>query len=187
LDVSEGRAASLAFVGEGEIPPDFDRVNWAAYGFGFFWALVYGPRRWAYAIVTAFLLPIVIDTIALVLFDSNTVYPVVQGVTASVSAVVLPLVAGAYALVVNRQLWNRERERFDAGELPSGVIPLERYLKSTRRWSRVFVFLVALVLILSVYLLTRGRLALVDVRPGFGAVVMLGLFVYDRVRLRRRS
>jgi len=175
----------LRFVGEGELPPDLDRVNWGAFGFGIIWSILYGPRRWLIAFVIVVAVPFVVDNIALLFFDSATVFPAVQRITATFTSILLPPLAATYALVVNRQVWQREQVRLQTGSNPP--IPLWRYRKSLRFWARLFVVVFVLNVGIWAGLAAFGILPLASLLPGMGLVLAVGLFVYDRRRMREAA
>jgi len=188
VDDSEDKPVSPGFVGEGDFPPEFDRVNWGAYGCSPVWLLMYGPRAWLLAFLGAVGAQILIDNIALLFFDSATVYPAVHIVTSAANAVILPLLLVSYAITVNRLLWRREQARFAAaGDIPAHPIPLARYRKSTRFWTRFFMALFVVGYAGSIGLYLTHRIELSALNPGVGTVVLIAVFIYDRVLARRSA
>ena len=188
VDDPVGEPVPLGFVGEGPFPPEFDRVNWGAYGCSPFWLLMYGPRAWLFAFLGAVGAEILIDNIALLFFDSATVFPAVQKLTSVANAVVLPLLVVGYAITVNRLVWQREHARFAAaGDIPAHPIPLVRYRKSTRFWTRLFIAFFVVGYAGSIGLYFTHRIQLSALNPGVGTVVLISVFIYDRVLARRNA
>jgi hypothetical protein len=180
--------ASPDFVGEGEFPPELNRVNWGAYGCSPVWLLMYGPRAWLCAFLGVVGAKILVDNIALLFFDSVTVFPVVQKLTGTTLSVVIPLLLVRYAITVNRFLWRREQAKFAAaGDVPAHPIPLSRYRRSTRFWTRFFVVLLVIGYAGSIGMYLTHRIEWSALNPGLAAVVLIGLFIYDRVLARRSA
>jgi hypothetical protein len=98
----------------------------------------------------------------------------------------------AFALRANRLVWAEERKRAarmkgaSAGRLPS---PASRYAFNQRVWTGVgLVLLVASPLSLLIGSVSRTPGAVVDVAVTVGtqAILLVGLWVYDRMRITRR-
>jgi len=168
------------------MPAEFDRVNWGVYGFGFIWALLYGPHKWVVAFLSAVIVPILADSIALFFFDVHTTYPAVVAVTSAAMGVAIPVLAAWYSAVVNRQVWARARQRFAADPDDfSRAIPMTRYRKSIEFWTRAFIAFVTIDALVSVYAFATGRYLPGGWQTTWTFTVLIGLWSYDRLRRSR--
>ena len=181
--MEEPGSAALAFVGEGELPPDFDRVNWAAFVFAPFWSLGYGPKPWGRIIWAFILAPLLVENVVL-LFVSTVAFEAIRSVVDPLYSVVFPLLWAYYGYNADRWLWRREQARIESyPDLPDKLIPLAKYRKSRRFWTRIWAVLLALGLLGNVALLATRHITWRDMAPSFGLLVIVALVVLD---IRRR-
>lgn len=180
-DEDSQRAPGVVFVGEGAMPAGFDRVNWAAYAFAPLWALVYGPRRWRWTMISPIVVAIVADNIALLFFDSKTVYPMVSSITGSLLGFVYPVLGAWYAVQVNRAVWADRAARLAAVPGDFGrALAVDRYLFWQRLWSVVYFVMLVIYAGLAIYLAFTDPKALADWPTWWGMAVLAGLFLYAR-------
>ena len=187
VTVEAPRSDARAFVGEGERPPDFDRVNWAAFVFAPFWSIGYGPKLWGRIIWAVVLAPLVVENVVL-LFVSIPAFEAVRHVIDPLELIVwLPLWA-YYGYNVDRWLWQRERGRIEEfPDLPAKVIPLAKYRKSRRLWTRAWVALLLLGMLGNVVLLATRQVTWRDLTPSLGLLVIAALLMFDLRRRRPRA
>jgi len=178
---------ALKFVGEGDCPPDFDRVNWAAFIFAPFWSVGYGPKPWGRIIWAVLLAPIVVEN-AVLLFVSTSAFEAVRQVLDPLEIIVwLPLWA-YYGYNVDRWIWQRESARIEQHpDLPTKLIPLAKYRRSRRFWTRVWLVFLLLGMFGNIGLLATGRVTWRDLAPIVGYLVIAALFVLDRRRTSLRA
>jgi len=187
-DVLQPNAPQPTFVGQGDLPPDLDKANWGAFAFAYIWVFLWGPRSWRNGLIGLFVILLVIDNIALLFFDSRTTFPAVARITMDFSLIAWPAAMVFYGARVNRLVWNREGAKHEAEpDGPARPIPLERYRKSTRFWTRLFVGLLILNLAFTAYALTIPPVAWRDFIPPPVTVAVVALFTYDRLHARRRA
>lgn len=170
-------------MGEGSFPAEFDRVNWGALVFGPVLALVYGMWEWVAAFATLLLGSMVVREVA-ARFDSQ-ILARAQGVTGALLWPCWLVASIAFGVLVNGQLWERERQEFEAtGGDPVAPIPLWRFRASVRFWTRLSLaaFVLGLVWVLAV--IAKGQLTWT--RPGPVVLLLPALLVYDRIRIRSR-
>ncbi|MDR3686583.1 MAG: hypothetical protein P4L93_06485 [Coriobacteriia bacterium] len=183
--VQEPRPDALAFVGEGELRPDFNRVNWAATAFAPFWSLGYGPAPWGRIIWAVLLVPLVVENVVL-LFIGVPQFDVVRHVVDAMYSVVIPVLAAYYGYNVDRWLWGREHQRIvEYPDLPAKLIPLNKYRRSRLFWTRIWLGLLALGLVADTALLVTRAATWRDLTPSLGFVVLAILLALD-VRRRRQ-
>lgn len=177
------------FIGEGDFPPEFDRVNWGAAIFFCVWVWIYGITPWIIGLTTLFLVPIPIEE-AVVLFVSAPALSAAIAILNPIAMVAWWIVVVVFGLDANRIVWERRRREFsEAAGKPARPTPLWRYRKSAQFWTRLGLGLVALGVALdAVLIVLRPADALGALWAAPGIVVPLTiLFVVDRIRLRRAS
>lgn len=181
-------------VGEGEMPPSFNRFNWGAFLLPFFWGTAYGVwpvvSFWLLALITPYILFIIAGT-----GGDSSIQASVVGIT-----VVSEVVGGAVRIYIganaNRLLWAREKLRLEVveGSLPRVVIG--RFLARQRVWMWVGWVLTALSLVaVGIIGFANGELG-VTVRENLGvtrldaavsvvwlaAEVILGMWLASKMR-----
>jgi hypothetical protein len=176
------------FVGQGELPAEFDRVNWDAALFSLIWVWIYGLKPWIIGLTALFLAPVLIENVV-ILFVSAQALPQAMAVLDPISMVVWSVVIVVFGLRANRVVWEHERRRFASalGE-PARPIPLWRYRKSTRFWTRLALGLIVLGFIGDVVLLIvqpELRAHMLTSWPG-SWIPLTVLFVLDRIGVGRR-
>jgi drug/metabolite transporter (DMT)-like permease len=163
------------------LPYELDGVNWAAFAFAPLWSLVYGPSKWRWRVWTPLLLFIAFDNVALLFFDSRTVYREVSSATGLLMTVGGPLLYGWYATVVNRDVWRERQSRFNQDpEDFSRALPLDRYCFWQRLWTIVFAILFGLGVGLTVFVLITEPIRVKDWTSWWGLLVVVTLFFYGR-------
>lgn len=176
----------LSLVGEGDMPPEFDRVNWGAYIVPPFWAAFYGLRR----VVLAYVVYIVGGFVvlgAVAAFASGSTFERVSTVSNDLGFPLLVLAAVVLGLKANRYVWRVQQSLFATPAGPKSPIPVWRLRKSNRFWFRVATVFVVLDVIALGWSLVTDPAGLVEGwRSSLGAIVLLSLYGYD-LWLARRS
>jgi hypothetical protein len=172
--------------GEGSFPPELDRVNWAAFWFGGWWALIYGVWPWFYGMLAAWL---ALTTANVFAFNYSVAVPA-RGVAIHVVAgVVIGLVSfglsGGLALGANRYVWQRRHDRLSGRPhvgLHGPTGPVSRYVQRQGVWAAIGIGWFALG---STYLLVAGK-PLSAIREavivGLALVIAAMLWLVDRRR-----
>jgi hypothetical protein len=176
-------------LGEGEFPLGLDRVNFGAFLMAFLWAPFHRLWGWFGVFVVLEALESAMGLSAPGFFGGVFEQPV-----AMVGfRIVYWTVTVAFALRANRLVWTEERKRAarTKGESvlrrPSLV---SRYASSQRVWTLVGLILLVgtpLSLLIGSVNSIPGAVVDVAVTVGTQAVLLAGLFVYDRVRIARRK
>ena len=175
-------------LGEGEFPPELDRVNFGAFLLAFIWAPFH--RLWGWFGVFA-----VLEALESAMGLSS---PGFLGGALEQPAVVVGFrvvywsVTVAFALRANRLVWEEERKRAARTEDSAAARrpPLvSRYAANQRIWTLVgLVLLVVTPLSLLIGSVRSVPGAVVDVAVTIGvqATLLVGLWAYDRMRITRR-
>jgi len=174
-------------LGEGEFPPDLDRVNFGALLLAFIWAPSHGLWGWfgVFAVLEA--LESVIGLNVRLLGGAFE-----QPVAMIAFRIVYWTVTVAFALQANRLVWADERGRAAGaknGTAPKPGFLVAKYVSNQRVWTWVgLVLLAGAPLSLLIGSVNRIPGAAADVLATFAtqAVLLAGLFVYDRMRIARR-
>lgn len=172
-------------LGEGEFPRQLNRVNFGAFLLAVLWAPFH--RLWGWFAVFAVLE--VLES-AIALSAPRSFGGVFEQPAAMVAfRIVYWTVTVAFALRANRLVWAKEHQRATRarGEAIPKRIPLaSRYASNQRVWMIVgLILLVATPLSLLVGSVNSRPGAVVDVAVtvGIQAILLLGLSVYDRMRI----
>jgi hypothetical protein len=186
IGVAEPRGSRL---GEGEFPPELDRANFGAFLLAVLWAPFHRLWGWFGVFVVLEALESAMGLSAPGFFGGVFEQPVaIVGFR-----IVYWTVTVAFALRANRLVWTEERKRAarTKGEAalrrPSLV---SRYASNQRVWTLVgLILLVGTPLSLLIGSVNRISGAVVDVAVTVGtqAVLLAGLFVYDRVTIAHRQ
>lgn len=175
-------------LGEGEFPPELDRVNFGAFLLAFLWAPFHRLWGWFGVFVLLEALESAMGLSAPGFFGGVLDQPVVM----VGFRIVYWTVTVAFALRANRLVWTEERKRAarTKGESvlrrPSLV---SRYASNQRVWALVGLILLVgtpLSLLIGSVNSIPGAVVDVAVTVGTQAVLLAGLFVYDRVRIAHR-
>jgi hypothetical protein len=172
-------------LGEGRFPPELDRVNFGAFLLAFLWAPFH--RLWGWFGV--FLVLEALES-AISLSAPGSIGGVFEQPVVMVGfRIVYWTVTIVFALRANRLVWTHERERAERtkGEsVPRRPSLVSRYGSNQRVWTLVgLILLVGTPFSLLIGSVNRipGAVADVAVTVGTQAVLLAGLFVYDRVRI----
>lgn len=175
--------------GDGELPPELDRVNFGAFLLAFLWAPFHRLWVWFGVFVVLEALESAIGLGAPGSFGGLFEQPVVM----FGFRVVYWIVTVAFALRANRLVWVGERRRVartiggDALRQPALV---SRYAFNQRVWAVVgLLLLVGTPLCLLIGSVRRVPGAVVDVAVTLGtqAILLGGLWVHDRARIAHRQ
>lgn len=122
-------------VGEGEMPPEFDRFNWGAFFVPFFWGIVFGVMPVAALWLLAFLSPLLL----LMVVGSGGPELMRQSMTGVI--VISEVINGAVRLWVgmnaNRLLWKREKLRVEARSGSGPRFQTGTYAARQKTWAIV--------------------------------------------------
>jgi hypothetical protein len=177
-------------VGDGQLPPELNRVNWGAFWLTWLWAIFNGLWEWALIIlVSVFALDQFASGVAYWIGGLNAVGWVifVDRLFAGVFGAAVSVVFGVWG---NRLVWWRERRRIAAsGGNPKRPRMLDHYLGAQRGWTIAGfivagVFLLADVLIWRLQPETLGPTSLV--RFGASVIGVAAVLMVDRLQTRRR-
>jgi hypothetical protein len=175
-------------LGEGEFPQELDRVNFGAFLLAFLWAPFHRLWGWFGVFVVLEGLESVMGLSAPGSFGGVFERPVVM----VGFRIVYWAVTVAFALQANRLVWAEEHSRAarskdeSVARRPSLVA---RYVSHERVWALVgLILLVTTPLSLLIGSVNKipGAATDVAVTVGAQAVLLVGLFVFDRVRIARR-
>jgi hypothetical protein len=176
-------------LGEGEFPPELDRVNFGAFLLAFLWAPSH--RLWGW-----FGVFVVLEAIesAMGLSAPGFVGGVFEQPGVMVGfRIVYWMVTVAFALRANRLVWTGERKRAartNGESVPRQASLVSRYASNQRVWTFVGLILFVgtpLSLLIGPVNSVPGAVADVAVTVGTQAILLAGLFVYDRVRIANRQ
>jgi hypothetical protein len=176
-------------LGDGEFPSELDRVNFGAFLLAFLWAPVH--RLWAW-----FGVFVVLEALESVMALSAPGFLgglLEQPVVTVGFRIAYWTVTVAFALQANRLVWAKERKRAAWTEDEPGQkarFLVSKYVSNERVWTLVGLVLLAgtpLSLLIGPVSSIPGAVGDVAVTVGTQAVLLVGLFVYDRVRVARRS
>ena len=122
--------SQVRILGDGDFPPELDRVNWSAYFWGPFWALAYSvwPWFWGLNALTFAAYVLMGNLIRFGLGNSSTFFIIAvtwMALSRGVEAVL--------GLNANRLLWER-RSRASSRARP---ITVEDFTRSQRTWGRI--------------------------------------------------
>lgn len=175
-------------MGEGDFPPELDRVNWGALLFTWIWAWVYGFWWWI-GVVAAISVARVVTVGLLGRFVGGAVTLRTWVQTLFDCAGWLAVLY--LALNANRLVWASERNRLarDSGGRDKPV-PVWKYRKTQRGWTVVGAILgVVIPLVLLRGSFSRRVESNREFLTGLLSeiAVIVGLIVYDRVHLIRRG
>lgn len=172
-------------LGGGEFPPELDRVNFGAFLLAFLWAPFH--RLWGWFGV--FVLLEALES-AMGLSAPGFLGGVFEQPVVTVGfRIVYWTVTVAFALRANRLVWEQERKRVARTTRQSAARPpslVSRYVSNQRVWTLIgVILLVGMPLSLLIGPVNRisGAVADVAVTVGTQAALLVGLFVYDRVRI----
>lgn len=175
-------------LGEGEFPRGLDRVNFGAFLLAFLWAPFH--RLWGWFGV--FLVLEVFES-AMGLSAPGFLHGVFEQPVVTVGfRVVYWTVTIAFALRANRLVWTEERTRAARAKGESLSKPpslASRYASNQRLWTIAGLVLLAgtpLTLLIRSVNGVPGAVTDVTVTVGTQAILLAGLFAYDRVRIARR-
>ena len=175
----------ISLVGEGEMPLEFDRVNWGAYLVPPFWAAFFGLRRVVIAYVV-FILGGNVVLGAVAYFASGSTFDRVSTLSNDWGFPLLACVAILLALTANRYAWRVQQSLFATPPGPKSPIPVWRLRKSNRFWFRVATALVILDVIgLGFSLFTDPSPLINDWRDAIGPLILPSLYAYDLWLARR--
>jgi hypothetical protein len=175
-------------LGEGEFPLELDRVNFGAFLLAFLWAPFH--RLWGW-----FAVFVVLEVLESAMGLSTPQFPggvFERPVVMVAFRIVYWTVTVAFALRANRLVWAVERKRA-ARATGESVLRrsslVSRYASNQRVWTLVGLVLLSatpLSLLIGSVNSIPGAVADVAVTVGAQAILLVGLFVYDRVRVARR-
>ena len=176
-------------LGEGEFPPELDRVNFGAFLLAILWAPVH--RLWGW-----FGVFVVLEALesAMGLSAPGFLGGVLEQPVMLVGfRIVYWTVTVAFALRANRLVWTEQRKR--AARTKDRSVPrqpslVSRYASNQRVWTLVGLILLVgtpLSLLIGSVNSVPGAAVDVAVTVGTQGVLLVGLFVYDRVRIARRQ
>jgi len=136
---------AIGFVGEGEFPAEFDRPNYGGAIFLVIWAFLYRVRGWRALLVSLIVVPLLIENVVLLFISAQRPFEIVQQVLGPVTFVVYLLAQAVFGLRANRIIWGQQAALFEAsGGDPQRPIPIWRFRKSIRFWTRLGFGLVVL-------------------------------------------
>jgi hypothetical protein len=176
-------------LGEGEFPPELDRVNFGAFLLGVLWAPFHRLWGWFGVFVVLEVIESAMGLSALRFFGGVFEQPVAM----VAFRIVYWTVTVVFALRANRLVWTEERKRAarTKGEsVPRRPSLVSRYTSNQRVWTIVgLILLVAAPLSLLIGSVSSIPRAVVDVAVTVGtqAILLVGLFVYDRMRIAQRQ
>ena len=167
-------------LGEGEFPPELDRVNFGAFLLAVFWAPLHRLWAWFGVFVVLEALESALAMSMLPFFEQTAVMVAFR--------IVYWTVTVAFALRANRLVWTEERKRAvrRIGSVTRRPSLVSRYASNQRVWTYVgLILLAATPLSLLIRSVNSSPRAVVDlaVTVGTQAILLAGLFVYDRVRI----
>lgn len=175
-------------LGEGEFPPALDRVNFGAFLLGVIWAPFH--RLWGWFAV--FVALEVLES-AMGLSTPQFLGGVLEQPVAMVAfRIVYWAVTVAFALQANRLVWTVERKRASRTKAESDLrrpSSVSRYASNQRVWAIVGLVLLAatpLSLLVGPVSSVPGAALDVALTVGIQAILLAGLFTYDRVRSGRQ-
>ena len=179
--VSEGHEAAAPRsgprMGEGDMPPELDAVNWAALLWGGLWVLGYRAWSWVGILFGMGALNLVVD----LYLRRSGASPV------TLIAVAVPVRLAWYALVVafafraNRHVWERERVlRESDRSAPRPAQLVSEYVATQRWWARLGLFFFAGSTLLGLWV-ARASVYVTQAAVGDVAIalVMIALFAYS--------
>ena len=175
-------------LGEGEFPPELDRVNFGAFLLAILWAPFHRLWGWFGVFAVLEVLESVMGLSAPGFLGGLLEQPVVT----VGFRIVYWGVTVVFALRANRFVWGTERKRAERAKAdPTRKQPslVSRYVSNQRVWTIAgLVLLAAMPLGLLVPSVSRvpGAAFDVAVTGGIQVVLLVGLFVYDRVRVAGR-
>lgn len=174
-------------LGEGDFPPELDRVNFGAFLLAFLWAPFHRLWGWFAAFAALETLESAIGLSTPTFLGGVLRQPVVM----AGFRIVYWSVTVVFALRANRLVWAEERRRAArarGGSVPKPPSAVSRYASNERVWALVGVVLLAgapLSLLIGPVGNSPGNVADVLVTVGTQAVLLAVLFAYDRVRTSR--
>jgi hypothetical protein len=176
-------------LGEGEFPPELDRVNFGAFLLAFLWAPFHRLWGWFGVFVVLEALESAMGFSAPGSLGGLFEQPVVM----VGFRIVYWTVTVAFALRANRLVWTEQSKR--AARTKGQSVPRRPSLASTyashqRVWTLVGIVLLVgtpLTLLIGSVNSIPGAFVDVAVTVGTQAVLLAGLFAYDRVRIAHRQ
>ncbi len=176
-------------LGEGEFPPELDRVNFGAFLLAFLWAPFHRLWGWFGVFVILEALESAMGFSAPGSLGGLFEQPVVM----VGFRIVYWTVTVAFALRANRLVWTEQSKRAarTKGEsVPRPPSLASRYASNQRVWTLVGIVLLVgtpLTLLIGSVNSIPGAFVDVAVTVGTQAVLLAGLFAYDRVRIAHRQ
>ena len=176
-------------LGEGEFPPELDRVNFGAFLLAFLWAPFHRLWGWFSVFVVLEALESAMGLSAPGFLGGVFEQPVVV----VGFRIVYWTVTVAFALQANRLVWTQQRKRAARTKGESVVRQrslVSRYVSHQRVWTLVGLILLVgtpLSLLIGAVSSVPGAVGDVAVTVGTQALLLVGLFVYDRVQNARRQ
>ena len=167
------------FVGEGDMPAEFHRVNWGAYVFAPFWAASFKLWR-VVAFYAVWVIGYIVVSNAILLWADTSTFEALDRLNNKYGFPVLALVSFAFAILANRYLWQTQSARFAASPEPANPIAMARLRKSNRFWFRFATVLVVLNVAAGVWVLSTEPGRLLDEPVGVvQTAALIGLYAYD--------
>jgi hypothetical protein len=176
-------------LGEGEFPPELDRVNFGAFLLGVLWAPFH--RLWGW-----FAVFVVLEALESAMGLSSPRFlggVFARPVTMVAFRIVYWTVTVAFALRANRLVWTEECKRgarTDGAPVRGRPFLVSRYVSNQRVWTLVGLILLAvtpLSLLVGPVNSIPGAVADVVVTVGTQAILLAGLWLYDRMRIANRQ
>jgi hypothetical protein len=176
-------------LGEGEFPPEVDRVNFGAFLLAVLWAPFHRLWLWFGVFVALEVLEAVMGLSTPRFFDG----PLSQLVAMVVFRVVYWTVTVAFALRANRLVWTEEHDRAARAQGESVLkrpATVAKYVSNQRVWAAVGLVALAvapLSLLIGSAGSSPGVVGDVAATVGTQTILLAGLFVHDRLRIARRQ
>ena len=175
-------------LGQGELPMELDRVNFGAFLLAVLWAPFHRLWGWFAVFVVLELLESAIGLSTPQLLGGLFEQPAVT----VAFRIAYWTVTVAFALRANRLVWAVERKRAARaidGSVPKPPSLVSRYASNQRIWALVGVVLLIatpLSLLIGSVKSVPGSIVDAAVTVGAQAILLVGLFVYDRARVAGR-
>jgi hypothetical protein len=173
-------------LGEGDFPPELDRVNFGAFLLGVLWAPWHRLWGWFGAFVALEILESVIG-LTMLRFLGGALVQLVAMVT---FRIVYWTVTVAFALRANRLVWTEERKRAARPRgpaVPRRPARVAEYLAAQRIWTVAGLIILAGTPLLLLVGSISGSSGVVVATVGTQTILLAPLFAYDKMRVARRS
>jgi hypothetical protein len=178
----------IDFLGQGEFPAELDRPNWGAAIFVVIWVFLYAVKRWRAWLVSLIVVPLLVENVVLLFIGADRPLTIARQVLDPLTLATFWVIQIAFGLNANRIIWRQQQARFDsAGSDPRRPIPMWRFRKSIRFWTRLGLALVVLGVTINVVLLAvhRESLAVAITSLPFSIVPLAVIASIDGVRRSR--